>query len=140
MDVTEARAETTQIIDGLIAGLSPEHREMQTPCKKWTVHDLINHMVGGGHMISSALTQDATAMPEAEADLLSEGPAAGWAGASAAMQAAATAENLEGPRQLPFGEMPGAVGLSVITADHLTHAWDLARATGHSAQVESRSP
>lgn len=45
------------------------------------------------------------------------------------MQAAATPENLEQPRQLPFGEMPGAVGLSVITADHLTHAWDLARAT-----------
>lgn len=130
MDVMQARAETNQIMDGLIAGLTPEHREMSTPCKKWTVHDLINHMVGGGHMISSALTQDPSTMPDPEADLLPEGPANGWAGAVAAMAAAATPENLEGPRQLPFGEMPGAVGMSVITADHLTHAWDLARATG----------
>ena len=134
MDVMQARAETNQIMDGLIAGLTPEHREMSTPCKKWTVHELIDHMVAGGHMISSALTQDPSTMPEPDADHLPEGPAAGWAGAVAAMAAAATPENLEGPRQLPFGEMPGAVGMSVITADHLTHAWDLARATGQDDQ------
>ena len=129
MEVLDARAETDQIINALIAGLTPEHRDMKTPCKKWNVHDLVNHMVGGGHMISAALSQDPSAMPDMEADLLPEGPANGWAGAVAAMQAAATPENLESPRQLPFGEMPGAVGLSVITADHLSHAWDLARAT-----------
>lgn len=132
MDVIQARVETNEIMDGLLAGLTPEHREMSTPCKKWTVHELINHMVGGGHMISSALAQDPAAMPDPEADLLGDGPAAAWAAAVAAMDEAATKENLEAPRQLPFGEMPGAVGYSVITADHLTHAWDLARATGQS--------
>ncbi len=130
MEVTDAMAQTTEIITGLVGGLTPEHREMQTPCSKWNVHDVVNHMVGGGLMISSALTQNPSAMPDMEADLLTEGPANGWAAAVAAMQAAATPENLEGSRQLPFGEMPGAVGLSVITADHLTHAWDVARATG----------
>jgi uncharacterized protein (TIGR03086 family) len=129
MDVIEARAETDAIVDGLIAGLTPEHREMKTACTKWTVHDLVNHMVSGGLMISSALAQDSSMMPDPEADHLPEGPGVGWAGAVAAMTAAATPENLESPRQLPFGEMPGAVGLSVITADHLTHAWDLAKAT-----------
>jgi len=130
MDVLQARAETDAIVGGLIAGLTPEHREMQTPCKKWTVHDLINHMVGGGLMMASALGQDPDAMPDTEADLLPDGPGAGWAGAVAALTAAATPENLENPRQFPFGELPGAVGFSVITADHVTHAWDLAKATG----------
>ena len=132
MDVMQARAETNRIVDGLIAGLTPEHREMSTPCRKWTVHDLIDHMVAGGHMISAALDQDPSAMPDPEADHLPDGPAAGWAGAVEAMAAAATPDNLESPRALPFGEMPGAVGMSVITADHLTHAWDLARATGQT--------
>lgn len=129
MDVTDARTETDAIVAGLISGLTPENREMSTPCTAWTVHDLLNHMVGGGLMISSALTEDPDAMPDPEADLLAEGPGAGWSTAVTAMTAAATPENLEGLRKLPFGEMPGAVGLSVITADHLTHAWDLARAT-----------
>ena len=37
---------------------------------------------------------------------------------------------------MPFGEVPGEVALSVITADHLTHAWDLARATGQDIEVD----
>jgi uncharacterized protein (TIGR03086 family) len=135
MELIAARAETDHIIDGLVSGLTPEHREMKTPCKKWVVHDLVNHMVGGALMISSALSQDPSAMPEPEADHLPDGPAAGWAAAVAAMAAAATKENLEEQRQLPFGEVPGAVGFSVITADHLTHAWDLAKATNQPIQA-----
>ena len=56
---------------------------MQTPCKKWNVHDVVNHIVGGGLMISSALTQDLSAAPDMGSDLLTEGPAIGWAGAVA---------------------------------------------------------
>ena len=33
---------------------------------------------------------------------------------------------------MPFGEMPGAVVVSLAIADHLTHAWDLAQATGQA--------
>jgi uncharacterized protein (TIGR03086 family) len=130
MELLDARAETDTLVEGLISGLTPDHRELPTPCKDWTVHDLVDHMVGGGLMIAAALTQEASAMPAPGTDHLPEGPAVGWAGAVAAMGAAATPDNLENNRQLPFGEMPGAMGLSLITADHVTHAWDLARATG----------
>jgi uncharacterized protein (TIGR03086 family) len=132
VDVITARAETNTIIEALVGGLTPAHHDMQTPCRKWAVHELIGHMVGGGYMISSALTQDPSAMPDGNTDHLAGGPAGAWAAVAAAMESAATQENLDGLRTLPFGEMPGAVGLSVITADHLTHAWDLARATGQS--------
>ena len=135
MEVVAARAETNSIIEGLIGALTPEHHDMQTPCKKWAVHELVNHMVGGGYMISSALTQDPSTRPDPEGDNLPDGPVAGWAAAAAAMDSAATQENLDGLRTLPFGEMPGVVGYSVITADHLTHAWDLARATGQSIEA-----
>jgi uncharacterized protein (TIGR03086 family) len=37
---------------------------------------------------------------------------------------------------MPFGEVPGEVALSVITADHLTHAWDLARATDQDLAID----
>jgi uncharacterized protein (TIGR03086 family) len=68
-------------------------------------------------------------------DFLAEGPANGWAGASAALAAAATPDALSASHQMPFGEIPGAVAVSVITADHTTHAWDLAIATGQQLEV-----
>ena len=88
MDATAAMNQTNQIVTGLIGGLTPEHREMPTPCSEWTVHDLIEHMCQGSHMIAGALQDQA---PPAETpDYLSEGPANGWAGAATALTAAAT--------------------------------------------------
>ncbi len=134
MDATQAMAQTNQIVTGLMDGLTPEHREMSTPCEQWTVHELIEHMCQGGHMIAGGLRGEAP--PEESPDFLSAGPAAGWAAAAAALAAAATPEALTASHQMPFGEVPGEVAVSVITADHLTHAWDLARATNQDLEVD----
>lgn len=129
MDPVSAMNQTHAAVASMTEQLTSEHREMQTPCKKWVAHDLINHMVGGAYMFGSVLAGEAPS-GDPEADLMPEGPAKGWADASASLAASATPENLEAMRQAPFGEMPGAVLLSVMTADHLVHAWDLSRATG----------
>lgn len=127
MDPVHAMQETHQVVATMLDQLTPEHREMQTPCKQWVAHDLVGHMAGGALMFSSVLAGEQPNVPD---DPIADGPAAGWAAASAALAASATADNLEALRQAPFGEMPGAVLLSVISADHLVHAWDLSRATG----------
>ena len=44
--------QTNELVSALISNLTPEHREMATPCDEWTVHDLIDHMCGGAHMIA----------------------------------------------------------------------------------------
>jgi len=38
--------------------------------------------------------------------------------------------------QLPFGEFPGTVLLSLATMEQFTHGWDLARATGQSTDLD----
>lgn len=134
MDATTAMNRTDQIVTGLVANLTPEHREMSTPCTEWTVHDLIEHMCQGGHMIAGGLQGQAP--PEDAPDFLAEGPAAGWSGTMAHLSEAATPETLAATHQMPFGEVPGEMALSVIVADHLTHAWDLARATGQDIAVD----
>jgi uncharacterized protein (TIGR03086 family) len=134
MDATTAMNQTDQVVTSLISGLSPEHREMPTPCADWTVHDLIEHMCGGGHMVAGALQGEAP--PDEAPDLLAEGPAIGWAGTAAHMVAAATPEVLAAKHQMPFGEVPGEMALSVIVADQVVHAWDLAQATGQDPQVD----
>jgi uncharacterized protein (TIGR03086 family) len=38
--------------------------------------------------------------------------------------------------KLPFGEIPGQVFIGMRTSDVLTHAWDLAAATGQSTDLD----
>lgn len=127
--------QTNALVTTMIASLTPEHREMSTPCDQWTVHDLLGHMYGGAQMIAAGLQGDA---PPAEApDFLADGPVAGWATARAALEVAATPDALAATHQMPFGEVPGEVAVAVITADILTHAWDLAEATGITHGISS---
>ena len=101
---------------------------MATPCDEWTVHDLVGHMCGGAQMIAGGLQGQAP--PSEMPDFVADGPAAGWAAARSAIEAAATPEALAAMHQMPFGEVPGEMAVAVITADFLTHAWDLSQATG----------
>lgn len=134
MDATTALDRTDVLVTGLIDQLTPEHRTASTPCSEWTVHDLIEHMCQGGQMIAGGLQGQA---PPADApDVLADGPATGWKSTMAALRAAATPEALAATHQMPFGEVPGEVALSVIVADHATHAWDLARAIGQPCAMD----
>jgi uncharacterized protein (TIGR03086 family) len=133
MDATSAMQQTNQLVTGLIAALTPEHREMATPCDEWTVHDLVGHMCGGAHMVVGGMQGQA---PPAEMpDFLAEGPAAGWAAAAGHLAEAATPAALGAKHKMPFGEVPGEGAVAVITADHLVHAWDLAQATNQDLQM-----
>jgi uncharacterized protein (TIGR03086 family) len=121
-----------QAIHDLIANTKPDQMGNQTPCKKWKVKDLMNHMVGGGHMFGAALKGDPVDFdPEAPMpDLLGDDPASAWDGAVAAFNAGIdTPGVLERDVVLPFGTMPGAVVLEIVKVDLLVHAWDLAQAT-----------
>jgi uncharacterized protein (TIGR03086 family) len=134
MDATTAMNQTDEIVTSLIAGLGADQRESPTPCTEWNVHDLLGHMCAGGHMVAGALQGQAP--PESSPDFLADGPAAGWAATSAHLREAATPDALAASHQLPFGEMPGEAALSVIVADHLTHAWDLAKGSGQDIAVD----
>ncbi len=132
MDAMTAFEETDQLVRALIAELTPDDREKPTPCADWNVHDLIAHMCSGGHMVAGGL--EGAAPPDPAPDFLADGPAAGWDATAAHVRAVATPERLQALHQMPFGEVSGEMAMSVIVADHATHAWDLAIATGQSAR------
>jgi uncharacterized protein (TIGR03086 family) len=134
MDATTAISQADQVMTSVIGQLQPAHREMATPCTEWNVHQVIEHVCQGSHMVAGALRQQP---PGADApDVLANGPAEGWANAHAALAAAATPENLSEIRELPgLGAMPGEVAMSVIVADAVTHAWDVAKGTGVTIDI-----
>jgi len=127
MDATAALHQTNEVVTRLIGGLTPEHREMRTPCDQWNVHELIDHMCSGAHGIAGGLQGQAP--PEEQPDFLANGPAAGWVAAEAALEQVATPEILTAMHDMPFGNVPGEAAMAVIVSDAATHAWDLAKAT-----------
>jgi uncharacterized protein (TIGR03086 family) len=128
MDATTALEESNQLLIGLIAGLTPDDRETRTPCDEWNVHELVEHICSGTHGIAGGLAGQAP--PEEMPDFMAEGPANAWAEAYNHLTSVATPEVLTALHQMPFGEVPGEAAVSVIVADQVTHAWDLAQATG----------
>jgi uncharacterized protein (TIGR03086 family) len=133
MDATTALAQTDQVMTSVIGQLTPDHREASTPCAEWNVHEVLDHVCQGCQGIAGGLQGQAP--PEEMPDLLANGPAQGWVNAHAALVAAATPENLAAIHQMPFGDVPGEVAVSVITADALVHAWDVAQGAGVNIEI-----
>ena len=115
----------------LVHATSKSQLANATPCEQWAVRDLLNHLVGGGHMFATCLSGGSVDPASAPGDLLGEDPAEAFDMAIAAFSASlAVNSDLSTMVTLPFGSMPAEVALRIASADLLVHSWDLARATG----------
>ncbi|MGH9028245.1 MAG: TIGR03086 family metal-binding protein, partial [Acidimicrobiales bacterium] len=112
----------------VLARVRPEQFEASTPCASWDVRALINHFVAVPRRIGARLAREEVSVPEdfTKDDLLS-GYDESLKVALRAFEAPGATEKLVAT---PFGEVPGAFILGMVTADQFVHGWDLARATG----------
>ena len=84
-----------------------------TPCDKWAVRDLLNHLVGGGYMFAAGLNGDALD-GDPNADLLGDDHIAAYDGAIDAFSSAlADASDLSAPVTLPFATLPADMALRI---------------------------
>ena len=103
-----------------------------TPCTDWSVRDLVRHLVYE-ELWAPPLLAGATVAEigdRFEGDILGEDPQVAWKEAANASLAAATEDSLGRTVHLSFGDFPGREYLGQLTADHVIHAWDLARGIG----------
>ena len=104
--------------------------EAPTPCAKFNVHDVIDHMIVGGGTFAPLFRGETP--PEVTAPAVY-----GWVPAS---EFSATMNDLlaavQSPGALdrmlasPFGEVSGDTFARFVAFDGLVHGWDLAHATG----------
>ena len=122
---------------GVLAGVRPEQLDDPTPCKSWKVKDVINHIVGGSYFFAAATNAGESVDDGSEAPDFSAGDylAAYDEGSKQAIAAFGAPGALEKIVKLPFGEFPGAGFMGLATTDTLTHAWDLAKATGQNTDL-----
>lgn len=131
-------ARALQFSEQLVAGVGPEQWAAATPCSRWTVHDLVTHLVVGNRLIANALRGEPPADPESSAhDVVAMAPGelvgAYRASVCSVLEAFALPGALGRMVTVPFGTVPGIVALHLRMTEALVHSWDLARATGLEA-------
>lgn len=105
-----------------------------TPCASWDVRALVNHFVGVPGRVGAVLTGEEV---EDHADVTSGDVLASYDEALArARRGFETPGAMERRVPTPFGEVPGAILLGMVTADQFVHGWDLARATGQPTDLD----
>jgi uncharacterized protein (TIGR03086 family) len=137
MDTVSMMRQVVASTDAVVRGVDPSQLAEASPCDGWTVRDVINHITGGATMF--AVSVEEGSVPDDLLGTLMAGDNLGadylgaWEAASTRALAAFDAPGaLEKMVKLPFGEMPAGVALNIAIFDVLTHAADIAIATGQT--------
>lgn len=132
---TEGLAASFATARNVLENVTADQLDQSTPCASWTVRNIVNHVVSGAQWFADSTNAGAGA-PNDETDFAAGDFLATYdAGTANALEAFGADGALERMVALPFGTMPGAVFMGFATIDHFTHAWDLARATGQSTDL-----
>ena len=98
-------------------------------------------MIGGADMFAACAHGEQQPYPDWSdmPDWVGNDPAASYRRATAGVVAAFSAPGvLDRTVPMPWGDTPAPFALNLIMADHATHSWDLARATGLSHRDPGR--
>ena len=123
----------------VVSGVKADQLGDPTPCREWTVRNLLNHMVGTAEVFASAVAgEKANINPFGTPpdDVIGDDPQARYADASTRMVTAWRKRGLDGTVTLVRGEMPAPAACTIAMCDHLAHGWDLAQATGQQLQID----
>ena len=130
MDPKTQATTAVGILTPLVDGTRADQLDIQTPCTEWKVRDLLNHVIGGGHMFATGLRGEKFE-GGGPTDLVGDDHRAAFRSAINEFSAAlADTNDLDQPVALPFGTLPAVAALQLAAGDLLVHSWDLAQATG----------
>ncbi|MBJ7594221.1 MAG: TIGR03086 family protein [Candidatus Dormibacteraeota bacterium] len=119
----------------LIAATTPEQAALPTPCRSWTVRHLVEHLINDPGNFAAAVRGEKPAWGGPTGNLGDD-----WAGsfASSRHQLDAAWESADLKSLVPSmgGEAPLLSRVDQQIAEFAVHAWDLARATGQSEDLD----
>ena len=126
--------------DARVRQIGAEQWDAATINTGWSVRDLVNHLVYEDLWAPPLFAGSTIAEvgDQFEGDVLGEDPKRSWATASGRTLLAIGEDGvLDGPVHLSFGDVPGSEYAMQLFADHLVHAWDLARAIGADERLDA---
>lgn len=120
----------------LIAGVRPEQADWPTPCAAWTLRDLVNHVVDETYRFAESAATGQRG-PSA-GDYLGADWDSAFATAAAGLRAAWQAPGaLDRTHLFPGGAVPATWAIGQQTTEFAIHAWDIAKATGRSVDLDA---
>jgi uncharacterized protein (TIGR03086 family) len=132
---TESLEQAFASTRGVLANVGRDQLDASTPCRLWTVHQLINHLVGAPRVAAGRLRAEEGGS-EDEDFVAGDFRKAYDVSAREALAAFGSEGALEKTVALPFAEIPARFLLAMVTTDQFIHGWDLARATGQSTDLD----
>ena len=139
MDLNTLYHRTVEAWADRVNAVGPDQWDEPTPCRDWTVRDLVNHVVGEDRWTVPLVEGQTIADvgTSLDGDLLGEDPV------SSALSAAREASNRVAERlpeagvvHVSYGDIPIGDYVHELAADHLIHSWDLAAATGGDTRLD----
>ncbi len=141
MDVVATFERVLDRTNEVVDRVEPSQLGNPTPCAEWDVRAVINHITGGATMFAECVEQGS--VPDSRLGELMGGDNLGndfkasyRAASDRARATFAMPGALDKMVKLPFGEMPAGVALNIAIMDVMTHAADIAKATGQSIDDE----
>ena len=55
MNPTDVLAQSQDVARGVLANVTTDQLDLDTPCREWTVSQLVDHLVGGQHWARSGV-------------------------------------------------------------------------------------
>jgi uncharacterized protein (TIGR03086 family) len=116
------------LLAGIVGSLADADLGRPTACAKFDVAGVLEHMIGGASAFAPAFRGDGPVAPRADGSVFDR-----WSAAmSELMDAVHAAGAADRTIASPFGDVPGAYFARYLALDGITHAWDLATATGQA--------
>jgi uncharacterized protein (TIGR03086 family) len=125
MEVLDQLDQLGPLLVDVVGGIGADQLDNHTPCAKFTVRGVLEHMVGGATLFAAAFRGVEPSQPDLRDVLGGFGPALTELAAAIHSPGA-----LDRTIFAPFGEVPGATFARFVVLDGLIHGWDLAMATG----------
>jgi uncharacterized protein (TIGR03086 family) len=140
MDLDMLYRGTVEAWNAQVAEVRSGDWDRPTPCRDWTVRDLVNH-VAGEDLWTVPLVQGSTIEEVGDrfdGDVLGDDPISKALDAARAAVSAVDARLPEGGTvQLSYGEERLEEYVRQLAADHLVHGWDLAVAIGGTSRLDA---
>lgn len=129
MDDLIAHQRAQAAFASVLANVTDDQMGVQSPCAEWTAKGVIDHVIGGNQWVQQLVDRQPPDLPD-------DVTAAHATSAAGAEEVFAAPDGLTREYKLPFGAVPGSLFIHLRTGDVLTHAWDLAKATGQSTDLD----
>jgi uncharacterized protein (TIGR03086 family) len=129
MDQLVAHQRAQDLFAAVFARVTVDQMSAPTPCTEWDVSALVDHVIGGNGWVQQLAGREIASVPEEKSEALA-------ASAAGAQSVFAADDGMSRMFELPFGTMPGVAFVGLRASDVFMHAWDLAKATGQSTDLD----